>query len=166
MRTTFKMLQSVTEILRNATGINYRAFSESGSYFVAIKNTDTSLSSVIVRGSAYECHKAIRTVLNFMLDIQGEQSTTPAILIRVSDGMVQGVYTRHAAKYILVDEDHIENMEENYERIEEMATDEIMRTGIREGIESGVFVDTTDTSIKYFTADAICKAWYPETENQ
>lgn len=63
MRTTFKNLCHITTILRTRSGLNYQAFSESGACFVGIKNEDTSIGEIIVRGTTYECYIAVNAVI-------------------------------------------------------------------------------------------------------
>lgn len=99
-----------------------------------------------------------------------QPDNAPRFLIRVSDGMVCGVYTtaRKPAPYLIIDEDAIgisaqDDLE--WDERKKMSAEEIIRRGITVGFEKDTFLFDTSTNIDEFTAAAINAAWYPETNN-
>jgi len=164
MRTTFKDLQSVTEILRNLSGINYRAFGESGAYFVGVKHEDTSIGEIVVRGALKECNIAVRAVLN-AYHYQKRQEPAPdgpQFIAVITDGMLQSIIslTGKPISYLLIDEDAIliQAEEGGLELIGNLTNNEILKGEVTKGLENGEFFRESDLTLSNRTASTIVNA--------
>jgi len=176
MRTTVKQLESAVKRYAELTGKNYilrHRDSRVGGYGVCIVYPERgySQSNDIICGKASEVYNELWAAIRAIEEYQEIQREKPQFLIRVSDGVVCGVYTtaRKPVQYLLIDEDAVEisaQDDENWwEELRKLSSEEIIRRGITEGFENNAFLNDTSTNIDEFTAAAINAAWYPETNN-
>jgi len=158
MRTTKAHLENAVQIYAKLTGKNYilrHRDSRVGGYGVCIVYPERgySQSSDIICGKASEVYNELWAAIRAIEEYQQVQAEKPQFLIRVSDGMVCGVYTtaRKPFSYLLIDEDAIgisaQDDENWWEELRQMSSEEIIRRGITAGFENDTFL--ADTSAIY-----------------
>lgn len=171
MRTTKSQLESAVKRYAELTGKNYilrQRDSRVGGYGVCVVYPERGYSqgNDIIAGSANEVYNELWAAIRAIEEYQQAQAEQPQFLIRAIDGMVQGVYSIGATPVtcLVIDEDEICATNQDNPNWKEMSHADVVRRGITEGMKNDEFTFHTSTNIKEFTAEAICKAWYPEHE--